>query len=621
MTLEQKQLSFLTVICMVAVLHTAAQSPKDKLRDDIVAMSSIGICRAGAFTSDGKDVVFLSNISGSPQIWKVPVEGGWPIQLTAFSDPVVAVSPSPKQNLIAFLVAPGGGLNGQIYLMKNDGSDIHQITKGGKTNNFLGSWSKDGTLFSFGSNEQNAAGVDAFIYDSKKGIYELTITNKGTGGITDFSTDNKTVLFTRLVSRGSNDLYLFDRVTKQEKLLTAHEGPGSFFGSIAPSDEVYLGSNRDRDLIAFAKYEDNRIRVLAEQPDAELSDLIINNAGTTVALVWNVSGKTKVTLNDIKSGKVTKELALPVELALGFSFSEDDQTMVFTGSGSREPLNIWTYSVAKNQFKKITDSPHPGIDLQALIAPTLISFKSFDGVQISGWLYTPKTGKSPFPTVISYHGGPESQSVPAFSALAQALLQRGLAYFMPNVRGSSGFGKKFMNLDNGPLRINGVKDIKAVSDYLINAGIARKGSLGIIGGSYGGYMVMAGVTQYPDMFAAGANLFGVVNFETFFKHTESWMAAISTVEYGDPATQADMLRELSPIHKASIIKTPLLVEHGANDTNVPVVEAEQVVEALKKNNIPVQYTLFPDEGHGWQKTNNRITSNVEIVEWFTSRLK
>jgi dipeptidyl aminopeptidase/acylaminoacyl peptidase len=142
-----------------------------------------------------------------------------------------------------------------------------------------------------------------------------------------------------------------------------------------------------------------------------------------------------------------------------------------------------------------------------------------------------------------------------------------------------------------------------------------------MGGSYGGYMVMAGVTEYPDMFAAGANLFGVVNFETFFANTEPWMAAISTVEYGDPKTQASLLRSLSPIHNISKVKTPLIVLHGANDTNVPVVEAQQVVDGLKINNIPVKYILFPDEGHGWRKTNNRVTSTVEIINWFANYLK
>ena len=166
-----------------------------------------------------------------------------------------------------------------------------------------------------------------------------------------------------------------------------------------------------------------------------------------------------------------------------------------------------------------------------------------------------------------------------------------------------------------------MRDIKASVDHLVSTGIADPKKLAIMGGSYGGYMVMAGVTEYPEMFAAGANLFGVVNFETFFKHTEPWMAAISTIEYGNPATEAEMLKSLSPIHKVDRVKTPLIVLHGANDTNVPVVEAEQVVESLKKRNVPVEYVLFPDEGHGWRKTVNRVRSTNEIVRFFEEHLR
>jgi dipeptidyl aminopeptidase/acylaminoacyl peptidase len=611
------------VTALLLVISTTgfAQPETDATKAEIIAMANIGSSRAGAFLPNGKEIVFISNMSGSPQIWKISSDGGWPTQLTAFADPITAMAPSPKGDLIAFLLAPGGGLNAQVYVMDTKGLGIKQITKGGKTNNFFGVWSNDGSQLSLSSSEQNETGVDFFIYDVKKGTYQLAVKNKGIGGITDFSPDNKQLLLTRLVSRGSNDLYLYDVTTKQEKLLTQHEGPGTFFGTIAPSGELYLGSNRDRDLIAFGKYNGGNIDILSEKKDAELNGLIINHAGTYAALTWNEGGKNKVTLFDLKQRKETKQLTLPVELAGGLLFSPDDQFIVFTGQGSKEPVNVWTYSIANDAFKKITDSPHPGVDLSAMVSPELISFKSFDGVLLSGWLYKPKTRTSPVPTVISYHGGPEGQSVPNFNVIGQSLAKVGIAFFLPNVRGSSGFGKKFVNLDNGALRVNGVKDIKAVSDHLINSGISKKDALGIMGGSYGGYMVMAGVTEFPDMFAAGANLYGVVNFETFFKHTEPWMAAISTIEYGDPVTQVDMLKQLSPIHKVDVVKTPLLVEHGANDTNVPVVEAEQVVAALKKNNVPVQYTLFPDEGHGWQKTKNRITSSVEIIDWFAKYLK
>lgn len=237
-----------------------------------------------------------------------------------------------------------------------------------------------------------------------------------------------------------------------------------------------------------------------------------------------------------------------------------------------------------------------------------------------GWLYRPTGAEGPGPLVLSFHGGPEGQARPSFRFDFQALLARGIAVLDVNVRGSSGFGKRFVNLDNGALRVNGVRDIKASWDYAVESGAADPERVGIMGGSYGGYMTMAGLTRYPDLFAAGVNLFGVVNFETFFAHTEPWMAAISKVEYGDPDTQREMLRELSPIHQVDRVRAPTLVLHGANDTNVPVVEAEQVVDSLKARGIPVEYVLFPDEGHGFRKTANRVTAVVSIVEWFAEHL-
>lgn len=223
--------------------------------------------------------------------------------------------------------------------------------------------------------------------------------------------------------------------------------------------------------------------------------------------------------------------------------------------------------------------------------------------------------------VLSFHGGPEGQERPGFNTTYQALLARGIAVFAPNVRGSSGFGKRFVNLDNGALRENAVRDIKATVDYVLGAKLADPRRIGIMGGSYGGYMVMEGLTEYPELFAAGADLYGVVNFETFFKNTQPWMAAISKVEYGDPATQSEMLKKLSPIHRVERVRAPTIVLHGANDTNVPVIEAEQVVENLKRRGVPVEYVLFPDEGHGWRKTSNRIRSTVRIVSWFDRYLK
>ncbi|MDH3640174.1 MAG: prolyl oligopeptidase family serine peptidase, partial [Gammaproteobacteria bacterium] len=294
--------------------------------------------------------------------------------------------------------------------------------------------------------------------------------------------------------------------------------------------------------------------------------------------------------------------------------------VLFTVSGSTRPSDVWRLDATSGVFTQISQTPHEGVDLTAMVRPELKSYAAHDDLDLSGWLYRPRGQTEPGPMVLSFHGGPEGQERPRFSATYQALLSRGIAVFAPNVRGSSGFGKTFVNLDNGALRFNGIKDIEATVKFVTEAGLAEPKRIGIMGGSYGSYMVMAGITEYPEMFAAAANLFGIVNFKTFFANTEPWMAAISTVEYGDPATEPELLQQLSPIHRIDRIITPTIVLHGANDTNVPVVEADQVVENLDARGVPVKYVLFPDEGHGWGKVENRVTSDVQIVKWFEAHL-
>jgi len=228
---------------------------------------------------------------------------------------------------------------------------------------------------------------------------------------------------------------------------------------------------------------------------------------------------------------------------------------------------------------------------------------------------------APGPAVLSFHGGPEAQERPRLSYMYQALLASGIAVMAPNVRGSAGFGKTFMNLDNVELRFDAIRDIEACARHAIAAGVAEPGRIGIMGGSYGGYMTMAGLTEYPDLFAAGACLYGIVNFATFFAHSEPWMGSISKLEYGDPDTQADLLASLSPIHKLDRVRAATLVLHGANDTNVPLIEAEQIGEQLKGTGVPVEVVIFPDEGHGFTKTANKLTAALAVTRWFARHLR
>jgi len=613
----------------------AGQQPTamaDELEAQVARMAKIGSCYSPSFSPDGKHVAFISDLNGMPQVWIVSTVGGWPELITSLDDQVQQVSWSPDGAWLAFSLAPGGGMNQQVYLVHPDGTGLHRLTDGGKENNWLGCWTHEGRSLALASNRRTPSAMDAYLVDVESGELHLVVENQGLGALTDVSRDGCYGILYRMESRSDDNLFLLDLITGKATLLTPHEGPGSFGeGKFAPDGRtIYLSSNKDRELIAFARVQlsqngeheqPGEIEVIAGRDDAELNGFEISEDGATAVLLWNVAGRNELAFLNLATLQLTSGPILPGELVSGLSLSKDGSPLVLTVSGSTLPRNIWVFEQASRQFQQITHSPHAGVDLAALVRPELVHFSAYDGLPLSGWLYQPADSAVQGALVIDFHGGPEGQARPSFNYIYQSLLAQGIAVFAPNVRGSSGFGKTFVNLDNGPLRFNALKDIKACADYVIAAGIAHPQQIGIMGGSYGGYMTMAGLAEYPDLFAAGANLFGIVNFETFFAHTEPWMAAVSTIEYGDPRTQADLLRALSPIHKIDHVRSATLVLHGANDTNVPVVEAEQVVESLRQRDVPVEYVLFPDEGHGFTKTPNRIRTAVSIMQWFTEHLK
>ena len=621
-----------TLITPLLVFATSTGSPlvdENEVELSVARMAKVGFASSPTFSPDGSRIAFVTNMSGLPQVWTMLTAGGYPSLVTSFDDPVGFVTWSPDGQWLAFNVAPGGGFNEQIYVVRPDGTGLRRLTEGGKENNFLNGWSPDSRFIAFSSNRRDPAATDSYLIEVTTGQLRMVAQNRGVGSIDDVSRDGKYAIVSRLVNRGDNNLYLVRLSDRKETLFTSHDGPGSFGGIRFSPDSrtVYLTSNKDGDLSALARVrldqngEPGPIEVLAARDDGELSGAAMNKQGTLLALLWNIAGRSELSFYNTATGKITPGPKLPAEIAGALEFSDDGRRLAMTVSGASSPSDVWILDLNSKQVTQLTQSPHAGIDLSKLVRPELVRYKAHDGLELSGWLYRPEGVTAPGPIVLSFHGGPEGQERPGFNSMYQALLSRGISVFAPNVRGSSGFGKKFVNLDNGALRENGVKDIKASVDYVVGAGVADPKRVGIVGGSYGGYMVMAGLTEYPDMFAAGANLFGVVNFETFFKNTQPWMAAISKIEYGDPDKEADMLRRLSPLTRIDRVKAPTIVLHGANDTNVPVIEAEQVVENLKKRNVPVEYVLFPDEGHGWRKTPNRIRSTVSIVKFFEKYLK
>jgi dipeptidyl aminopeptidase/acylaminoacyl peptidase len=602
----------------------SAPSKEDaELEALITAMARTGSATGAQYSPYGTQIAYHTNISGVSQVWRIPAEGGYPRMVTSGPDAAQGVRWSPDGRL-AYGVAPGGGYDMALKLTTIEGTGTVAIDDDGDANTFLGDFAKDGR-YHFRSNVRDPDSTDAYVWDPKTGTSRLAFQVDGLGGIADLIGDQ--ALAWQLVTRGNIDFYLHDLTTGKRTLLTPHDGPATVFGQFgADARTVYVGHNLGTDRTLFARIdigENGAVSSpagLAWRDDAELEDFVLSDDKQTALLVWNVAGRGELERIDLKDGKRTPLPAAPAEVVYSVDLAPNGRDAVLSLGGSQSPADLYVLDMDSGKYRRLTWSPHAGVDLATLVKPELRTFTAHDGLELGGWLYLPKDFAAPGPVVLSFHGGPEGQEEPTFRSDYQALLASGIAVFAPNIRGSSGFGKKFMQLDNHALRHDANRDILSAAEFLVREGVGAKDRLGITGGSYGGYATMVGVTEFPDTFAAAVNLFGMVNFETFFAQSTPWMGAISVGEYGDPKTQAQLLRDLSPIHKLDRVRTPLLVMHGANDTNVPVVEAEQIVDTLEKRGVTVQYVLFPDEGHGWRKEANRVRSTLEMTRFFREHL-
>jgi dipeptidyl aminopeptidase/acylaminoacyl peptidase len=592
---------------------------------------------APSFSSDGRRLSFLTNVTGVPQVWAVDVGGGWPDQLTFYADRVSAAEFAAAGDYLVFAMDTGGDEHHQLYLLSvaagGDGAEIRPLTATPSAIHNLGPWSRDGRRVSFSANRRSAADFDVYVQDAldpdSAGAARLVYQREGTNHPEDWSPDGRSLVVSHVTSPFDNDLYLVGLDGGDVLHLTPHGGQARFdtVAFAADGKGIYLLTDRDRDTLAPAYLDlaSQELRILEESAwDVEF--LALSPDGRALATSTNVDGYSALAIRDLATGRVQRA-EIPEGAVLDLKWSPDGSALAFSLSGPTRNADVWLVRPAPGASgsppaaARVTRSSRGGIPESSFVAPSLVRYQTFDGREIPAFFYRPRVESlgSPPPVIVSVHGGPESQEAPTFNPIYQYFLARGYGIFAPNVRGSTGYGKAYSHLDDVRLRMDSVRDLEAGWRWLRDNG-ADPRRIGVMGGSYGGFMVLAAVTTYPDLWAAAVDIVGIANFVTFLENTGPWRRKLREAEYGSLEADGDFLREISPIHKVDQIRAPLMVIHGANDPRVPVGEAEQIVEGIRRRGGVVEYLRFEDEGHGLVRLPNRIAAYTQIGRFLDQHL-
>lgn len=351
---------------------------------------------------------------------------------------------------------------------------------------------------------------------------------------------------------------------------------------------------------------------LAARPDGELELLDADDSGRRLVLGWNVAGRSMIELLDTSTlgRRVVDEL--PGSVVSSAVMARDGRSVALCIEGPGAPRRVWRLDTADLSLRAVSDAPPlSGVDA---VVPTLRSFEAYDGLPLTGWLYR-AAGADPGPVLVSLHGGPEAQERPVFNPLHQAIVAAGISVFAPNVRGSSGFGRAFAHADDRYGRYDAIADVAACVAHLVTTGIADPSRVAVGGRSYGGYLTLAALARYPELFAAGVDICGMSDLTTFLRDTEPWIAAASVGKYGDPVQDHTLLRDLSPLARAARIAAPVLVVHGEHDTNVPRSESTQIVTSLLSAGHPVEYLELRGEGHEYRRASSRLVLLRSVVRF------
>lgn len=588
--------------------------------EDFLEVKSAG---GASFSPDGTRIAYLSNTTGTSQIFLLPTEGGESEQLTDFQDYVSFARFSPTENMLIFGKAEGGNEQTQLYLLDIKTRQITSITAKPDARHDFGGWSPDGKSICFTSNERNGKDFDVYVMDIAT-LKKRCVFDRGGWCVAEgFSPRGTYVVVREKRSAANTDQYLCNLKTGVVEHITPHKGDAFYAGSSWLPDEsaFFLIQDQEREFAGLARYslsERKSDYVLA--PDWDVEGVVIDRAGKNIAVIVNEGGYQRMTIYDTSRFEV-RSCRLSAGNVYQARFSESGLQIAFSLGDSRRTSDVWILDLETGDSRQITRS-YQGVPPEVMVEPELIQFKSFDGLLIPAFSYRPKGIKRGMrvPVIINIHGGPEAQYQPVYQPVIQYLVHSGYVVVAPNVRGSSGYGKSYMALDNVERRLDSVKDIVALRDHIVGIFEGDATEIALFGGSYGGFMVLACLAFYPKLWAAGVDVVGIVNFITFLENTAAYRRALREAEYGSLENDREFLEKISPIHSIEKIEAPLFVIHGANDPRVPLSEAEQVVERLRGVGRHVELLVYPDEGHGITKLKNKLDAYPRVVEFLTVNL-
>jgi dipeptidyl aminopeptidase/acylaminoacyl peptidase len=564
-----------------------------------------------------REMLIATRFGDTAQVHEVRFPGGARRQLTFFPDRIRGASwPRRSGEYFVFVKDRGGDEFGQIYRLDVVTGATTMISDGGRSQNGLGPWSHQGDRMAFASTRRNGVDRDIYVMDPRDpGSVQLVLEVKGGGWRPQaFSPDDRKLVVGEVVSVNESYLWILDLATGGKTLATPKGPEKVAYGDAhwsADGKGLYLTTDRDSEFqrLAYLDLASGRHSYLSTRIPWDVERFALSPDGKTIAFDTNEEGLSVLRLLDVVSGKERARPSLPPGVIGGLEWHESGRELALVLTSAHSPSDVYSVDATALGVERWTESETGGLNAAGFAEPELVRWKSFDGKTISGFLYEPPARFAfPRPVMINIHGGPEGQARPGFLGRQNFFLQElGVALLVPNVRGSTGFGKSFVKLDNGVLREESVKDIGAALDWIATRHDLDASRVMITGGSYGGYMTLASATHFDARIRCAVDVVGISSFVSFLEHTEGYRRDLRRVEYGDerdPAMREHLLR-ISPLQNARKITKPLFVVQGKNDPRVPYTESEQMVATVKKNGGAVWYLLANDEGHGFAKKTNQ----------------